>query len=135
MRANRLLLLFVSTLIVLFLLGGGLVVKVGAAENSYRQAVLFAEVLSLVLENYVDPVEADGFSRSSLPMAPGRTSYLSAPADHLDSSDGLHQVAVGGVAGSDEAEDGVEGAGLDPAFHGLMVGDLLFTGKDRNWNH
>jgi carboxyl-terminal processing protease len=65
MRANRLFLLFVSSLIVLFLLGGGLVVKVGAAENSYRQAVLFAEVLSLVLENYVDPVEADGLLKGA----------------------------------------------------------------------
>jgi len=60
MQPNRFLLFSVSTLIVAFLLGGGLVVKVGAADNSYRQAVLFAEVLSLVLENYVDPVEADG---------------------------------------------------------------------------
>jgi carboxyl-terminal processing protease len=60
MRTNRFLLFSVSTLIVGFLLGGGLVVKVGAADSSYRQAVLFAEVLSLVMENYVDPVEAEG---------------------------------------------------------------------------
>jgi carboxyl-terminal processing protease len=59
MRTNRFLLLIVSGLVVAFLLGGGLVVRVGAAESSYRQAVLFAEVLSLVLENYVDPVEAE----------------------------------------------------------------------------
>jgi carboxyl-terminal processing protease len=58
MRANRYLLLSVSALVVVFLLAGGLVVRVGAAESSYRQAVLFAEVLSLVMENYVDPVEA-----------------------------------------------------------------------------
>jgi len=58
MRTNRFVLLSVSVLVVVFLLGGGLMVRVGAAESSYRQAVLFAEVLSLVMENYVDPVEA-----------------------------------------------------------------------------
>jgi carboxyl-terminal processing protease len=59
MKISRSLLLIGSALIMVLLLGGGLVVKVGAAENSYRQAVLFAEILSQVLDNYVDPVEAD----------------------------------------------------------------------------
>jgi len=59
MKVSRSLLLVASGLIMALLLGGGLVVKVGAAENSYRQAVLFAEILSQVLDNYVDPVEAD----------------------------------------------------------------------------
>jgi len=59
MKISRSLLLVASGLIMVLLLGGGLVVKVGAAENSYRQAVLFAEILSQVLDNYVDPVEAD----------------------------------------------------------------------------
>lgn len=58
MKRSHLPLLIVSGLLVLLLLGGGLV-QVGAAEGSYRQAVLFAEVLSLVMENYVDPLEAD----------------------------------------------------------------------------
>jgi carboxyl-terminal processing protease len=60
MKTNRPLLLITSVLVMVFLLGGGLIVKVGAAEGSYRQAVLFAEILSQVLDNYVDPVEADG---------------------------------------------------------------------------
>ena len=59
MKISRSLLLVASGLVMALLLGGGLVVKVGAAENSYRQAVLFAEILSQVLDNYVDPVEAD----------------------------------------------------------------------------
>jgi carboxyl-terminal processing protease len=59
MKISRSILLIASGLIMALLLGGGLVVKVGAAENSYRQAVLFAEILSQVLDNYVDPVEAD----------------------------------------------------------------------------
>jgi len=60
MKSNRYILLIVSGLVMVFLLGGGLLVRVGAADSSFRQSVLFAEVLSLVLENYVDPVEADG---------------------------------------------------------------------------
>ncbi|MCP3979905.1 MAG: PDZ domain-containing protein [bacterium] len=60
MKPSRSALLAASTLLVLFLVVGGLAVKVGAAENSYSQSVLFAEVLELVLRNYVDPVEAEG---------------------------------------------------------------------------
>jgi len=60
MKSNRYVLLVISGMVMMFLLGGGLFVRVGAADSSFRQSVLFAEVLSLVLENYVDPVEADG---------------------------------------------------------------------------
>jgi carboxyl-terminal processing protease len=55
----RPLLLTCSILVAVFLIGGGLAVKVGAGENSYRQVVLFSEILSLVIDNYVDPVESD----------------------------------------------------------------------------
>ena len=58
MRISRLLLMFFSGVLVLCLIGGGLAVRVGAAENQYQQPILFTEVLDLVLENYVDPVEA-----------------------------------------------------------------------------
>lgn len=59
MRSTRSFLLVVSAILVACLLGGGLAVKVGAGESSFHQVVVFSEVLSLVLENYVDPVEAD----------------------------------------------------------------------------
>jgi len=59
-RSGRPLLLVASALVVALLLGGGLAVKVGAAEGTYRQSVLFAEILGQVLDNYVDPVEARG---------------------------------------------------------------------------
>lgn len=58
-KSTRSLLLVSSVLIVVVLLGSGLALRVGATENSYRQAVRFAEILSLVMENYVDPVEAE----------------------------------------------------------------------------
>jgi carboxyl-terminal processing protease len=59
MKPTRSLLLVTSAMIVVGLLGSGLALRVGATENSYRQAVRFAEILSLVMENYVDPVEAE----------------------------------------------------------------------------
>jgi carboxyl-terminal processing protease len=48
-----------SVALVLFLIGGGLAVDVGAEENSFHQVVIFSEVLSLVLDNYVDPLEVE----------------------------------------------------------------------------
>ena len=57
MKRVRSLVLLASIGVVLLLVGGGLVVNVGAAESSYRQAVLFAEVLSQVSDNYVDPID------------------------------------------------------------------------------
>ena len=59
MKPSRSLLLVASALVVIFLLGGGFVVRVGAAESSYRQAVLFAEILGQIMDHYVDPVETD----------------------------------------------------------------------------
>ena len=59
MKTVRPVLLLVSTAVAMFLIGGGLAVKVGAGENSYRQVVLFSEILSLVMDNYVDPVDSD----------------------------------------------------------------------------
>lgn len=59
MKPSRLLLLSFSAVLVVLLLGGGLFARVGAADGSYRQAVLFAEVLSMVIENYVDPVDSE----------------------------------------------------------------------------
>src|SRR5262245_43119503 len=58
MKLKRPLLLVASASMVLLLLGGGLAAKVGAADSPYRQSALFAEVLQLILDNYVDPVES-----------------------------------------------------------------------------
>ena len=59
MKTVRPILLVCSLAVAVFLVGGGLAVKVGAGENSYRQVVLFSEILSLVMDNYVDPVDSD----------------------------------------------------------------------------
>jgi len=59
MKTVRPILLVCSLAVAVFLVGGGLAVKVGAGENSYRQVVLFSEILSLVMDNYVDPVDSE----------------------------------------------------------------------------
>ena len=59
MRSSRSILFVVSVSLVVLLLGGGLVVKVGASESSYNEVVTFSEILSLVMDNYVDPVDPD----------------------------------------------------------------------------
>ncbi len=59
MNNKRSLLLLTSAVMIILLLGGGLALRVAADESSYRRTVLFAEILSRVLDNYVDPVEAE----------------------------------------------------------------------------
>jgi carboxyl-terminal processing protease len=59
-KVSRAILLIASALVVIVLLGGGFALRVGAAESSYRQPARFAEILSLVMENYVDEVAMDG---------------------------------------------------------------------------
>ena len=39
--------------------------KLGAESNRYGQPVLFAEIVSLVMENYVDPVAPDKLMRGA----------------------------------------------------------------------
>lgn len=65
MRSGRTLLLLVSLVAAALLLGGGVFLSVGADEGAYGQSVLFAEVLSLVMDNYVDPVESDTLLRGA----------------------------------------------------------------------
>lgn len=59
MRANRALLAGLSAAVTLLVVGGGVLVALGAGEGSYRQVRLFSEVLSLILDNYVEEVDAE----------------------------------------------------------------------------
>jgi len=65
MRTSRSLLLTVSTALVLLLMGGGVAVRLSAEENRYSQPVILAEIVSLVLENYVDPLDPDALVRGA----------------------------------------------------------------------
>ena len=66
MKANRFALLLASGFLVLALLGGSVAARVGPGEGSFRQTLLFSEVFSLVVDNYVDPVDPEGLLRGAL---------------------------------------------------------------------
>ncbi len=59
MKSSRYVLLTTSVVLVLAMLGSGMAVRVGAEDGAYRETVQFAEIMSTILEYYVDPVEAD----------------------------------------------------------------------------
>lgn len=65
MRSNRALLAGLSAAVTLLLVCGGVAVALGAADGAYRQVRLFSEVLSLVLDNYVEEVDADVLLRGA----------------------------------------------------------------------
>ncbi len=65
MRRSRLLLLLSSLGVVLFLLGSGAALKAGTGEGTFKQMLLFSEVLSYALDNYVDPVDTDRLLRGA----------------------------------------------------------------------
>jgi len=65
MRRSRILLLAASCLVALLLAGGSVALRVGAADGAYGDVVLFSELLSLISDNYVDPVDADGLLRDA----------------------------------------------------------------------
>ena len=65
MSRARLLLLCSSLAVVVFLLGSGAALKAGAGDGSFRQMLLFSEVLSYVVDNYVDPVNTETLMRGA----------------------------------------------------------------------
>ena len=65
MRRSRLVLLFSSLAVVLFLLGSGAALKAGAGDGTFRQMLLFSEVLSYAVDNYVDPVDTEKLMRGA----------------------------------------------------------------------
>lgn len=73
-----------SLLVILVMAGGGVAMRVGAADGSYRHVITFSEVLGLVLDNYVDPVEESdllvGAYEGLLGSLDARGAYLS-PAE------------------------------------------------------
>ena len=81
-RRTRWMLLAVSTAIVVAVLGGALALSAGAADGAYRQVLTFSEVLSLVLDNYVDPVDQESLLQGAYEGLLGglddRGAYLSA---------------------------------------------------------
>src|SRR5580765_680856 len=65
MRRSRVLLLVSSLAVVLFLLGSGAALRAGSGDGTFRQMLLFSEVLSYAVDNYVDPVDTDKLMRGA----------------------------------------------------------------------
>jgi len=65
MRRSRLVLLLSSMAVVVFLLGSGAALKAGAGDGTFRQMLLFSEILSYAVDNYVDPVDTDKLMRGA----------------------------------------------------------------------
>jgi carboxyl-terminal processing protease len=66
MSKSRAVLLLASGIVVLALVGGGVLAKVAPTEGTYRQVMLFSEVFSLVLENYVDAIAPEGLLEGAI---------------------------------------------------------------------
>jgi carboxyl-terminal processing protease len=65
MSRSRLLLLCSSLAVVLFLLGSGVALKAVPGDGTFRQMMLFSEILSYVVDNYVDPVDTEKLMRGA----------------------------------------------------------------------
>lgn len=143
MRTDRSILMFASLAVVVLLLGGGLWVKSSANESSYEQAVLFAEILSLVTENYVDPVEVDRLLDGAYESMLGGLDPNSAYLDPQELADWKRRASASGVGagvsllklgrnvqvvaveeGSPAAEAGVEVGDQVQAIDGTEVAEM-----------
>jgi carboxyl-terminal processing protease len=146
MKPTRSILLLVSTLLVLVLVGAGFSARVGAGENSYHQVVVFSEVLSLVLENYVDPVDADrlllgayegmlrGLDPNGAYLTPGEVEEWKAGVEDAPGDPGVSVLKAGRALqvvavepGSPAAEAGVQVGDHIRSVDGRSVRDLSLT--------
>jgi len=111
MRRSRIVLLISSLAVVAFLLGSGAALKAGAGDGTFRQMLLFSEVLSYAVDNYVDRVDTDKLMRGA---EEGLMSGLDAHGAFLSPDD----VAAWkrGVGVTDPA---------DPGFSILKAGPVL----------
>ncbi len=138
MKPSRYVLLIASATLVLCLLGGGLALKVVAAEG-YGQAVLFGEIMLRVMENYVDPVETDrllegafesmlsGLDPNSAYLTPSELEEWSAGADKAAADPGVSVLKTGRGL---EVVAVAPGSSADDA--GLKRGDVIRTLNGRS---
>ncbi len=134
MGRSRVVLLTASATIVVVLLAGGLGLRVGAAETSYGKVILFSEVLSLVLDNYVDPVAADelitgayesmlsGLDAHGAYLTPDEVAQWKATPDIASAGPGLAVLKAYGALQVVAVE---EGSTADTA--GIEAGDQIRT--------
>ena len=138
MKPSRYVLLIASATLVLCLLGGGLALKVVAAEG-YGEAVLFGEIMLRVMENYVDPVETEsllegafesmlsGLDPNSAYLTPSELEEWSAGADKAAADPGVSVLKTGRGL---EVVAVAPGSSADDA--GLKRGDVIRTLNGRS---
>ena len=116
MRRSRALLLVSSLTIVLILLGSGAALTAGAGEGTFKQMLLFSEVLSFAVDNYVDPVDADKLMHGAYE---GLMGGLDAHGAYLSPD----EVAAWkkGAGGTDLAEPGVSVLKSGPVMQVVAV--------------
>ncbi len=124
-KAARQALLGTSFFVALLVVTGGVLVRVGA-DDGYRQTITFSEVLGLVKENYVDPVDENsllmGAYEGLLTSLDGRGAYMtpaevaawSQPQTNSSASTGMSIVKAGSIVQVVAVAPGspAEGAGI-----------------------
>ena len=108
MSKSRIALLAVSGLVVIALLGGGVLARVAPTEGTYRQVMIFSEIFSLVLDNYVDPVEPEGLLKGALD---GMMGGLDAQGAYLSPAEVAHWKESKGTEAADPGVSVVKGFG------------------------
>src|SRR5262245_54105197 len=103
MRSTRIALLIVSAVVVILLAGGSVALRVGAAVGGYGDVILFSELLSMISDNYVDPVDSARLLRDAYQ---GMLASLDANGAYLS---------------PDEVREWKKGAPDGPADPGLSV--------------
>jgi carboxyl-terminal processing protease len=116
-----------------FLLGSGAALKAGAGDGTFRQMLLFSEVLSYAVDNYVDPVDTEKLMRGS---QEGLMGGLDAHGAYLTQED--VDAWKKGLASTDLAEPGLSvlksgpiiqviavAAGSPADGAGIMAGDQI----------
>lgn len=111
MRRSRIVLLLSSSMVVVFVVGSGVALKAGPGDRTFRQMLLFSEVLSYAVDNYVDPVDTDKLMHGA---HDGLMSGLDAHGAYLTSDD---VDAWKRGAGTQEA--------ADPGFSVLKSGPVI----------
>jgi len=121
MRRSRVVLLISSLAVVGFLLGSGAALKAGAGDGTFRQMLLFSEVLSYAVDNYVDPVDTDRLMRGA---QDGLMSGLDSHGAYLTPGD-VDLWKRGAASTTDAAEPGMSVLKNGPVLQVISV----FTGS------
>jgi carboxyl-terminal processing protease len=131
MKSSRYVLLSTSIILVLAMLGSGMAVRVGAEDGSYKETVKFAEILSTIMDYYVDAVESDQLMKGAYE---GMLGGLDANGAYLTPEEvGRWRAGVTGTAGPGisilKVGRGVQVVALAPGSPaedaGVEIGDHL----------